>query len=105
MKVFISLKLSNHCEEQRLECFTERVDGGDAFENQYDQYKTENGWIPQSQNGCSSPIFGAEFYLLGAALQLRGLNPIVQPLMDVSRNILVYNGKLHAEIYRLKFDI
>lgn len=112
VKVFISSKSSNPGEEQQFECFIERVDDGVAFQSQNDQYEmengrfcSENGCILQSENSCSRPISGAEFYLLGATLQLRGLNPIVQPLRDASRNILVYNGKPYAEIFILKFDI
>lgn len=36
----------------------------------------------------------AELHFIGATLQLRGKNPIVQPLEDASGNILVYNGTL-----------
>ncbi|CAK9316770.1 unnamed protein product [Citrullus colocynthis] len=106
VKVFISSKSSNPGEEQQFECFIERVDDGVAFQSQNDQYEmengrfcSENGCILQSENSCSRPISGAEFYLLGATLQLRGLNPIVQPLMDASRNILVYNGEIFGGIH------
>lgn len=112
VKVFISSKSSSHGEENLFECFIVRVDDGDAFENQNDRYKmenscfcSENGLVLQSENSHSDPTSVAELYLIGATLQLRGLNPIVQPLMDASRNILVYNGKLYAETYLLKFDI
>lgn len=104
VKVSLSSKSSYPSEEQQLECFIERVDDCVAFQNQNDQYEmengrfcSENGCILQSENGCSNPISGTGLYLLGATLQLRGVNPIVQPLMDASRNILVYNGKLYAE--------
>lgn len=33
-----------------------------------------------------------ELQFIGATLQLRGTVPLVQPLVDASRNILVYNG-------------
>lgn len=36
----------------------------------------------------------AELYFIGATLQLRGVKPIVQPLVDASGNILVYNGMI-----------
>ena len=103
VKVFISSICSNPGEVQQFECFVERVDCGVAFQNQNDQHEMENGRILHSHDSCSSLISGAQFYFLGATLQLRGLNPIVQPLMDASRNVLVYNGKLNAEIYILKF--
>lgn len=34
----------------------------------------------------------AELHFIGAILQLRGTIPLVQPLFDASRNVLVYNG-------------
>ncbi|XP_022149042.1 asparagine synthetase domain-containing protein 1 isoform X2 [Momordica charantia] len=105
VKVFISSKSSSHGEENLFECFIERVDDGDAFENQNDRYKmenscfcSENGLVLQSENSHSDPTSVAELYLIGATLQLRGLNPIVQPLMDASRNILVYNGEIFGGI-------
>lgn len=36
--------------------------------------------------------YAAEFHFIGATLQLRGVSPIDQPLIDTSKNILVYNG-------------
>jgi asparagine synthetase B (glutamine-hydrolysing) len=33
-----------------------------------------------------------ELCFIGATLQLRGTLPLVQPLVDASRNILLYNG-------------
>ncbi|KEH30815.1 asparagine synthase [Medicago truncatula] len=35
-----------------------------------------------------------ELHFIGATLQLRGTVPLVQPLVDASRNILVYNGEI-----------
>ncbi|MBA0743973.1 hypothetical protein Gogos_006619 [Gossypium gossypioides] len=40
----------------------------------------------------------AEFFFLGATLQLRGVSPVCQPLMDSSRNVLVYNGEIFGGI-------
>ncbi|KAG7032257.1 Asparagine synthetase domain-containing protein 1 [Cucurbita argyrosperma subsp. argyrosperma] len=99
VKVFISSICSNPGEEQQFECFVERVDCGVAFQNQNDQHEMANGRILQSHASCSSPISGAQFCFLGATLQLRGLNPIVQPLMDASRNVLVYNGEIFGGIH------
>lgn len=45
-------------------------------------------------NGLDMPEYFAEFVFLGATLQLRGVSPVCQPLMDSSRNVLVYNGKI-----------
>ncbi|XP_019445895.1 PREDICTED: asparagine synthetase domain-containing protein 1 [Lupinus angustifolius] len=36
----------------------------------------------------------AELRFIGATLQLRGINPQVQPLVDSSGNVLVYNGEI-----------
>lgn len=41
----------------------------------------------------------AELCFIGATLQLRGTSPIVQPLVDASGNILVYNGEIFGGIY------
>lgn len=38
----------------------------------------------------------AELDFIGATLQLRGINPVSQPLVDVSGNILVYNGEIYG---------
>ncbi|WCJ22100.1 Asparagine synthetase domain-containing protein 1 [Euphorbia peplus] len=40
---------------------------------------------------------------IGATLQLRGLNPISQPFIDSSRNILIFNGEIFGGI-RLEDD-
>lgn len=40
----------------------------------------------------------ARLHLIGATLQLRGTNPIAQPLVDTSGNILVYNGMIYEFI-------
>lgn len=36
----------------------------------------------------------AKLHFFGATLQLRGINPLVQPLADAYGNVLVYNGIL-----------
>ncbi|WOK91635.1 asparagine synthetase domain-containing protein 1 isoform X2 [Canna indica] len=41
----------------------------------------------------------AELYFLGATLQLRGVSPIFQPLVDSSGNILVFNGEIFGGIH------
>lgn len=37
--------------------------------------------------------FVGEMHFIGATLQLRGVEPVLQPFMDESGNILVYNGE------------
>nr|KJB50534.1 hypothetical protein B456_008G176600 [Gossypium raimondii] len=49
-------------------------------------------------NGSDMPESFAEFVFLGATLQLRGVSPVCQPLMDSSRNVLVYNGEIFGGI-------
>lgn len=44
------------------------------------------------KNGLDKAKCVAELCFIGATLQLRGVNPIVQPLLDTFGNILVYNG-------------
>nr|XP_033508036.1 asparagine synthetase domain-containing protein 1 isoform X2 [Nicotiana tomentosiformis] len=48
--------------------------------------------------GGGGKEFTGELQFVGATLQLRGINPIVQPLTDVSGNILVYNGEIFGGI-------
>ena len=45
-------------------------------------------------NGSNVSESFAELVFLGATLQLRGVTPVSQPLVDSSENILVYNGKV-----------
>lgn len=40
----------------------------------------------------------AEMYFIGSVLQLRGTKPVVQPLVDASENVLVYNGEIFGGI-------
>ncbi|KAL3654307.1 hypothetical protein CASFOL_003988 [Castilleja foliolosa] len=49
------------------------------------------------ENGCKSVLHG-ELRFIGATLQLRGLNPVVQPLTDAFGNVLVYNGEIYGGI-------
>ncbi|XP_047323827.1 asparagine synthetase domain-containing protein 1 isoform X2 [Impatiens glandulifera] len=50
-------------------------------------------------NGFDRPKAIAEFCFVGATLQLRGVNPVTQPLTDADENILVYNGEIFGGIY------
>ncbi|XP_028107508.1 uncharacterized protein LOC114306469 [Camellia sinensis] len=50
-------------------------------------------------NDFDKPKCVAELFFLGATLQLRGINPIIQPLVDAAGNILVYNGEIFGGIY------
>ncbi|XWS34198.1 hypothetical protein CRYUN_Cryun21dG0019900 [Craigia yunnanensis] len=49
-------------------------------------------------NGLGVSEYLAELVFVGATLQLRGVNPVSQPLVDSSGNILVYNGEIFGGI-------
>lgn len=51
--------------------------------------------LANGENGQQSV---GEMYFVGAVLQLRGTKPVVQPLVDASGNILIYNGNLNLHI-------
>ncbi|XP_052206075.1 uncharacterized protein LOC127810572 isoform X2 [Diospyros lotus] len=50
-------------------------------------------------NGLDRSKCIAELHFIGATLQLRGVTPINQPLVDTSGNILVYNGEIFGGIH------
>ncbi|KAK9676036.1 hypothetical protein RND81_11G049600 [Saponaria officinalis] len=52
-----------------------------------------------SENGSGKNQGVAEMYFVGAVLQLRGTNPLTQPLVDASGNVLVYNGEIFDGIH------
>lgn len=69
----------------------------------YDELKD---FIVQSfaqEEGVAENVCGSEFrgqlLLIGATLQLRGVNPVVQPLTDEFGNVLVYNGEIFGGIH------
>ncbi|RYR17810.1 hypothetical protein Ahy_B03g062488 isoform A [Arachis hypogaea] len=47
-----------------------------------------------SQGNDNNGECTAQLHFIGATLQLRGSNPLVQPLVDASGNVLVYNGEI-----------
>lgn len=47
--------------------------------------------------GATTTKSVAELHFLGATLQLRGVTPVHQPLVDTKGNILVYNG-MHCQL-------
>ncbi|KAF8378576.1 hypothetical protein HHK36_029921 [Tetracentron sinense] len=53
----------------------------------------------KSYNGFSVTKSVAELHFIGATLQLRGITPIFQPLVDTYGNILVYNGEIFGGIH------
>ncbi|TQD89324.1 hypothetical protein C1H46_025173 [Malus baccata] len=62
-------------------------------------FSLENGRTPHLHTHFSTiPCSSAELHFLGATLQLRGVSPVVQPLIDSAKNILVYNGEIFGGI-------
>ncbi|XP_050373111.1 uncharacterized protein LOC126790804 [Argentina anserina] len=61
--------------------------------------------LHSSGSEIKSDIDGAEeeeespcMHFFGATLQLRGVNPVLQPLVDSSKNVLIYNGEIFGGI-------
>lgn len=50
--------------------------------------------VSSSERDNADDIHTAKLHFFGAALQLRGIQPLIQPLVDTSGNVLVYNGIL-----------
>ncbi|EYU28871.1 hypothetical protein MIMGU_mgv1a002623mg [Erythranthe guttata] len=50
------------------------------------------------ENGCGNRLYG-ELRFIGATLQLRGVNPVIQPLTDSYHNVLVYNGEIFGGVH------
>ncbi|KAK8659327.1 hypothetical protein V6N13_029532 [Hibiscus sabdariffa] len=66
---------------------------------------SENSWVSSVNeephvldDGSNISESFAELVFLGATLQLRGVAPLSQPLVDSSGNILVYNGEMFGGI-------
>ncbi|KAM3359178.1 asparagine synthetase domain-containing protein 1 isoform X1 [Capsicum galapagoense] len=70
--------------EQDIVAFVEDEDANDG----------ENSHM----GGGGGKEFIEELQFIGATLQLRGISPIIQPLVDMSGNILVYNGEIFGGI-------
>ncbi|KAM2764894.1 hypothetical protein COP1_021023 [Malus domestica] len=62
-------------------------------------FSLENDRTPHLHTHFSTvPSSSAELHFLGATLQLRGVSPVVQPLIDSDKNILVFNGEIFGGI-------
>ncbi|KAL9262580.1 Asparagine synthetase domain-containing protein [Drosera capensis] len=57
-----------------------------------------HGSLDNGENGVHGRKIFVEMNFIGAVLQLRGEDPVVQPLVDTSVNILVYNGEIFGGI-------
>ncbi|KAH9602643.1 hypothetical protein KSS87_005128 [Heliosperma pusillum] len=51
------------------------------------------------ENGFGMRRGVAEMYFFGAVLQLRGTNPVTQPLVDTTGNVLIYNGEIFGGVH------
>lgn len=58
-----------------------------------------NGEFREQNNFYVVPKSVVELHFIGATLQLRGINPIFQPLVDNFGNILIYNGEIFGGIH------
>lgn len=94
-KIYLKSKIRSSVEEQEIySC----IEGEEAAEKEY-SYLLEKSDFFSSCSEQSHKLENvlvhesvAELLFIGATLQLRGVNPISQPLVDSCRNILVYNG-------------
>ncbi|KAK3039830.1 hypothetical protein RJ639_027143, partial [Escallonia herrerae] len=57
-----------------------------------------SGETCKADNGFGINSLG-HLYFVGATLQLRGMDPVSQPLVDAFGNILVYNGEIFGGIH------
>ncbi|KAM3706978.1 hypothetical protein ACJW31_03G191100 [Castanea mollissima] len=104
-KVFLYSKTSSSVEKQEIVSFTGGEEAKERDESCSQHVEEENGCCfdthgqtREVENGFSMFKVVAELHFLGATLQLRGINPIVQPLMDTYGNIFVYNGEIFGGI-------
>ncbi|PHT33654.1 hypothetical protein CQW23_25454 [Capsicum baccatum] len=86
------------CKKVLLRSGVSALPGGEqdivAFVEDEDANDGENSHL----GGGGGKEFIEELQFIGATLQLRGISPIIQPLVDMSGNILVYNGEIFGGI-------
>ncbi|PHU02207.1 hypothetical protein BC332_27458 [Capsicum chinense] len=86
------------CKKVLLRSGVSALPGGEqdivAFVEDEDANDGENSHM----GGGGGKEFIEELQFIGATLQLRGISPIIQPLVDMSGNILVYNGEIFGGI-------
>ncbi|KAL6983325.1 hypothetical protein U1Q18_016713, partial [Sarracenia purpurea var. burkii] len=94
-KVFLHSNASTFVERQDTSSLAQ---GEEAIKNDFQYHANACQCAsPENEEPClleksiDKSKCAAELYFIGATLQLRGMNPIIQPLVDTSRNILVYN--------------
>lgn len=87
-KVFVEVKDASDIE------LLSYVVGDEETEQENFDYLTMDG---ENEFGTAQSI--AEMYFIGAVLQLRGTNTVLQPLIDASGNVLIYNGEIFGGIH------
>ncbi|KAG6493418.1 hypothetical protein ZIOFF_048401 [Zingiber officinale] len=95
-KVFLTLKSaqsSRKHDEGRVEEDLDVSIEADANENLCSRFEGV-----KVRDHSNSQSYG-ELYFLGATLQLRGVSHIIQPLVDSSGNILLFNGEIFGGIH------
>ncbi|XP_074584105.1 uncharacterized protein LOC141840106 isoform X2 [Curcuma longa] len=95
-KVFLTLKSaqsSRKHDEGRVEEDLDACIEADANENLCSRFEDV-----KVRDHSNSQSYG-ELYFFGATLQLRGVSHIIQPLVDSSGNILVFNGEIFGGIH------
>lgn len=90
-KLLLHSTVSSCLPEREIASSIEEVKEESCSEDERNCFSLANG---RTESQFSTmPSSAAELHFFGASLQLRGVSPIVQPLIDSSKNILVYNGR------------
>ncbi|KAH9322258.1 hypothetical protein KI387_016897, partial [Taxus chinensis] len=96
---------SRHCQMNNIESgFQEHMNKHSACSSNIKQATNSSivSDFVEEINGQTADVFQAdtfaEMLFVGATLQLRGVNPVYQPLVDSWMNVLVYNGEVFGGI-------
>ncbi|RDX85244.1 Asparagine synthetase domain-containing protein 1, partial [Mucuna pruriens] len=68
-------------------------------ENGISSFAEHDDDVSHSERDSVDGAQTAKLHFFGATLQLRGINPLVQPLVDASGNVLVYNGEIFGGLH------
>ncbi|OVA00814.1 Class II glutamine amidotransferase domain [Macleaya cordata] len=103
-KVFLQLKTSSYFEKENNESFLNVEEVTESVKSHFLFPQTKTDCISSANevtqdNGFIAVNSVAELHFLGSVLQLRGITPVYQPLVDASGNILVYNGEIFAGLH------
>ncbi|KAL6294857.1 hypothetical protein ACE6H2_002999 [Prunus campanulata] len=95
-KLLLHSTVSSCLPEREIASSIEEVKEESCSEDERNCFSLANG---RTESQFSTmPSSAPELHFFGASLQLRGISPIVQPLIDSSKNILVYNGEIFGGI-------